>query len=65
MPKVCKWYSCCPIKFYVEQGKLERKWIENYCLVGNKDCVRYKMEENGIYHPNNLLPNGELRENLN
>jgi hypothetical protein len=49
----------------VEQGKLERKWIENYCLVGNKECVRYKMEENGDYHPDNLLPNGKLRKNLN
>lgn len=64
MPKVCKWYFCCPIKYFVESGKLERKWIEEYCLIGNKDCVRYYMEENGIYHPDNMLPNGEIREDL-
>jgi len=64
MPKVCKWYFCCPIKYYVESGKLERKWIEEYCLISNIDCVRYEMEENGIEHPDNLLPNGEIREGL-
>ncbi len=64
MPKVCKWYFCCPIKYYVESGKLERKWIEEYCLISNIDCVRYEMEENGIEHPDNMLPNGEIREGL-
>jgi hypothetical protein len=39
-------------------------WIEDYCLVGNRDCVRYKMEEDGIIHPNNLLPNGKIRKSL-
>jgi predicted metallo-beta-lactamase superfamily hydrolase len=60
----CKWYYCCPIKRFTEQGKLESYWIENYCLVGNKDCTRYQMEEKGEYHPDNMLPNGEIRENL-
>jgi hypothetical protein len=60
----CKWYYCCPIRRFTEQGKLERYWIENYCLVGNEDCVRYQMQEKGEYHPDNMLPNGETRENL-
>lgn len=60
----CKWYSCCPIKEYSEAGKLERYWIEEYCLVSNKNCLRYKMEEKGEYHPDNMLPNGEIREGL-
>jgi len=64
MPKVCKWYFCCPIKYYVESGKLERKWIEEYCLISNIDCVRYEMEEKDIEHPDNMLPNGEIREGL-
>ncbi len=64
MPKVCKWYSCCPIKYFVESGKLESKWIEEYCLVGNKNCIRYYMEENNIEHPDNMLPNGEVKQNL-
>jgi predicted metallo-beta-lactamase superfamily hydrolase len=59
--KPCKWYYYCPLKRYTEEGKLDRYWIENYCLVGNKDCYRYQMEENGKYHPDNMLPNGEIR----
>jgi hypothetical protein len=39
-------------------------WIEEYCLVGNKDCVRYQLEEKGEYHPDNMLPDGEIREKL-
>jgi hypothetical protein len=64
MGKTCKWYYCCPIKYFVDQGKLDRKWVEEYCLVGNKNCVRYQMEESGEHHPNNMLPNGEIREDL-
>ena len=63
--KRCKWYISCPIKFFVDHGKLDPKWVENYCLIGNKYCVRYKMEENVEYHPNNLLPNGTIRKDLN
>ena len=62
--KPCKWYSICPIKAYTEQGRLERYWIENYCLVGNKHCIRYHMEEKGDYHPDNMLPNGEIKRDL-
>lgn len=62
--KPCKWYYSCPIVKYTEQGKLDRYWIENYCLVSNKNCVRYKMEEKGEFHPDNMLPNGEIIEDL-
>lgn len=60
----CKWYFCCSIKRFVEDDKLEVKWIEDYCLIGNKDCIRYKMEESHEPHPDNLLPNGEIRNDL-
>ena len=62
--KPCKWYYSCPIKEYTEKGKLERYWIENYCLVSNNNCFRYQMEEKGKYHPDNMLPNGEIRGDL-
>ncbi len=63
---VCKWYHACPIKWFTDRGKLEKKWVEEYCKKddGYKKCVRYKMEENGEAHPDYMLPNGELRENL-
>jgi hypothetical protein len=43
---------------------LEPKWVENYCLIGNKNCIRYQKEENREVHPDNMLPNGEIREDL-
>ena len=64
MKKTCKWYNCCPINFFVKKNMLDQKWIENYCLIGNKECVRYKLEEKNEPHPDNLLPNGEIKDNL-
>ena len=60
----CKWYQVCPMKFFYEQGKLDKKWIENYCKGNWENCVRFFKEENGIYHPDNMLPNGEIDEQL-
>ncbi|MBN1366134.1 MAG: hypothetical protein JW976_15120 [Syntrophaceae bacterium] len=62
--KPCKWYDACPIKEYTESGRLERYWVENYCLVNNKHCIRYQKEEQGKYHPDYMMPNGEIREHL-
>lgn len=50
-------------KFY-EQGKLKKMWIERYCKGDYKSCVRYRMEERGEPHPDNMLPNGRIREDL-
>ena len=63
-PNQCKWYSVCPLKYYFEIDKLDKKWIDNYCMDKWQDCVRFEKEENGIYHPDNMLPNGEIDENL-
>lgn len=60
----CCWYAVCPIKYYTERGRLDRYWIEKYCLVRNRNCVRYQMEESGQHHPDNMLPNGDIREDL-
>lgn len=62
--RMCKWYDCCPIKRYTETGRLETSWVEQYCLVDNRSCVRYQMEEAGQSHPDNMLPNGEIRKDL-
>ncbi len=64
MKKMCKWYFVCPMKYFYEQGKIDKSWIENYCKNNGKNCVRYEKEEAGIYHPDNMLPNGEIDENL-
>ena len=60
----CKWYSMCPIKRFYETGRLEIQWIELYCKGYWEQCVRYEMEENGHYHPDWMLPDGSLDENL-
>lgn len=62
--RIFKWYLVCPIKYFVDQGKLDPKWVEDYCLVGNKDCERYILEERGEIHSDKLLPNGEIKEDL-
>ena len=58
----CKWYEICPLRRFEEEGSLSKKWVEEYCKTENnwKNCKRYQLEEKGIEHPDNLLPNGEL-----
>jgi hypothetical protein len=62
--RVCKWYSLCPMKFFYEQGKLDEKWIKDYCHGNYSICVRYQMEEEGTYHPDNMMPDGMIDESL-
>jgi len=60
----CHWYPVCPMKRFTEAGRLDRRWIEAYCLRGNRDCVRFQMEEKGRYHPDNMLPDGTIDPTL-
>ena len=62
--RICKWFDVCPLKRYYEQGKLDKKWIEDYCWRNNPNCVRKNMEENGAYHPDNMLPDGTIDKGL-
>ena len=62
--KECKWYFACSMKYFFEQGKLNKKWIENYCHGTWDKCIRFQKEENGIYHPDNMLPDGTIDEKL-
>jgi len=52
------------MKVYFEQGRLDKKWIENYCFKSWENCIRFQKEEDCVYHPDNMLPNGEIDENL-
>jgi len=60
----CKWFQVCPMKWYYEKGKLDKKWIDNYCKGNNKKCIRYEMEEKGQYHEDWMLPDGTLDKSL-
>ncbi len=62
--KTCKWFSVCPLKRFYEQGKLDKEWIEEYCWRDNSICVRKKLEEKGVYHPDNMLPDGTIDKGL-
>jgi hypothetical protein len=52
------------MKKYYERGKLDGKWIEQYCQGDWLSCIRYRMEEKGQYHPDNMLPDGTINEAL-
>ncbi len=43
---------------------MDKKWIEKYCHGDWRNCTRFHKEEKRIYHPDNMLPNGEIDENL-
>ncbi len=62
--KICKWYDTCPVKYFTDKGQLESFWVEHYCLGDNTGCIRYQMEENHEFHPDNMLPNGDIRKDL-
>ncbi len=65
MKKICKWYYVCPINYFTQEGKLPEKWVNNYCKGNWGQCVRYDKEERGIYHPDNMLPDGSIDKSLN
>ena len=52
------------MKRFYEEGRLEEKWILEYCKGKYSRCIRKQMEEAGEFHPDNMLPNGEIREDL-
>ena len=62
--KKCKWFPVCPMKFYWEQGEIDESWIQQHCFGNWTACVRYQKEEAGIYHPDNMMPDGLINSKL-
>ena len=62
--KACKWFVVCPMKKFYENGKLDKKWIKKYCHSDYLNCERYHLEERGVYHPDNMLPDGSIDESI-
>lgn len=60
----CKWFPLCPMKRFYEEGTLRKEWVELYCKGDWDSCVRYHMEEEGKFHPDNMLPDGSIDESL-
>jgi len=46
------------MKKLYENGKIDKRWIEEYCKGNWKKCKRYQMEEKGIPHSDKMLPDG-------
>jgi len=62
--KECKWYPVCPMKFQYENNNIDKYWIENFCHNNWKNCIRYQKEEAGIYHPDNMMPDGSINKKI-
>ena len=62
--RICNWFQVCPLKRFYEQGRIDKKWIENYCKGDYSLCVRRKLEDEGVYHPDNMMPDGKIDERL-
>lgn len=55
---VCKWTYTCPVGKRVHAGEIPVYWLDNYCLAGNKECVRYIKESRNEEHSDRMLPDG-------
>jgi len=62
----CKWYSVCPLRRLEKEVSLKGSWREEYCASADNwlTCRRYQLEEEGICHADNMLPDGSSDESL-
>ncbi|MDD5086153.1 MAG: uracil-DNA glycosylase [Candidatus Nanoarchaeia archaeon] len=62
----CKWLKICPLRRLEKQGKITDKWKKEYCSTEKNwmNCKRYKYEEEGKYHPDNMMPDGSINKNI-
>ncbi len=60
----CKWMNICPLREFEKRGSLVSEWKFRYCENNFKDCRRFQLEEKGIPHPDNMLPDGTIDDTL-
>ncbi len=58
----CQWKNICPLRDLERAGKVTNIWKDKYCNTREnwRNCRRYQMEEQGVVHSDNLLPDGSL-----
>ena len=63
---LCVWYNeTSGVKRAYDLGLIDRKWVENYCWNGGKDCVRKRrFEEEGYVSPDYVLPDGTISQRV-
>ena len=64
LKEVCVWFNVCPLKRFYEEGKLNIQWLKDYCWGNFSICIRKKLEDKGLFHPDNMLPDGTIDEDL-
>jgi hypothetical protein len=62
----CRWYSVCPLRRWEKEGRLSRSWAQDFCETTDnwRHCRRYQLEDQGISHPDNMLPSGQIDPTL-
>ena len=63
---ICRWYNeTSAVKRAYDAGLIERRWVEDYCWNGGKNCVRKRrFEQEGYVSPDHVLPDGSVSEEL-
>ena len=62
--QTCRWFYLCPIKRFYDMGRLSKEWIDQYCKGDWESCIRFQKEQHFIPHPDNMLPDGNIDQNL-
>lgn len=60
----CKWHHVCPITRFAKLGLIDDYWPRYYCYGDWSSCTRYKMEEEGVFHPDSMMPDGTIDTTL-
>ena len=60
----CKWFRVCPMRRFNEKGLVDDSYILSFCKGDWSRCVRYRLEEQGAYHPDSMLPDGTIDRKL-
>jgi len=58
----CRRFSSCPLNRFCRQGRVDPKWMEQYCRGDWESCRRFILEEQGKSHPDCMLPDGSLNQ---
>lgn len=61
---VCRWYNeTSGVKRAYDLGLIDKKWVEDYCRNGGRDCVRKRRYEGeGYVSPDYVLPDGSVSQ---
>ena len=64
LKSVCRWYNeTSGVKRACDLGLIDKKWVEDYCWNGGRDCIRKRRyESEGFVSPDYVLPDGSVSQ---